>query len=169
MVDVQPTRSERMRAGMPRRATWARLTRGGAIASAALLAAGIGAMLLAAVVGQRGLLSLPSLVMLVLGVAGLAAIAAAASALRRFARTGVDVDQELRQRPPVVVRVVLATVLLALGLAGIAFGGLMLALTANPRSLLALGTGLVLALVALALHLRLSRALRSAPAAEAIG
>ncbi|WP_425846400.1 hypothetical protein [Agrococcus sp. TSP3-2-1] len=152
--------------GTAARAGWARVARTGALASAALVCTGIVAMLLAALVGQRAL-SMPSLLLLVLGLSGLMAITAASRALRRIARTGVEVDRALARRPALAARLLVATGVLALGLSGVAFGGLMVALTANPRSLLPLAFGVVLVLVALALLLRLSRSMRAEPATAA--
>lgn len=145
---------------------WRRVARFAAVASGALIVAAIVAMLLGAVVlGQRGILAMPSLVMLALGLGGLLAVPATTSALRRVERVGVDPQRELERQPELAAGVAGATGLLALALAGIAFGTAMVALTGNPRSALPLAIGAAMALGALVLLRRATRSLRAASTA----
>ena len=163
MAEPEQTGHEQPHERRPQRATWRRVARTAALGSSALIGGAVVAMLVAAVTGQRWLLAMPSLGMLALGLGGLVAIAAAAFALRRIERSGVALDLALERRPALAARVVASTAMLALGASGIGFGGLMVALTANPRSILPLAIGVALSLAALVLLSRASRSLRSAP------
>ncbi|WP_026373298.1 hypothetical protein [Agrococcus lahaulensis] len=165
MAQPEQTGREQPLERRPQRATWRRVARKGALGASAVIGAALVAMLVAAAIGQRWLLAMPSLGMLALGLGGLIAIAAAAFALRRIERSGIDVDQGLERRPPLAARFVASTAMLALGASGIGFGGLMVALTASPRSILPLAIGVAFSLAALVLLSRASRSLRSAPTA----